>query len=342
MTSSLMLDQSLCQLSWFNLTEAFSVCFPGDIEPPSMCHALVSLKYFPYICGLFLAVILAVAIGLGVQYNCIGKFRCRSSFKCIQKSARCNGVFNCKEGEDEYRCVRLSGRRAVLQVFTFGSWRTVCSDDWRAEYGNTTCKHLGFSSYVSSGDLPVAAVEKQFQKHFVSLGHWFSADQVTSLHNATNLREECTSGNVIILKCLVCGTRASYGPRIVGGNASSPRQWPWQVSLQFQGHHLCGGSVITPLWILTAAHCVYDLYLPSSWSVQVGFVTQQDTQVHPHSVEKIIYHRNYKPKTMGNDIALMKLAAPLALNGNLSLCCFLAHLESFLNKFSCNGLKLHF
>lgn len=39
-----------------------------------------------------------------VQYNCLGKFRCRSSFKCIQKSARCNGVFNCKEGEDEYRC----------------------------------------------------------------------------------------------------------------------------------------------------------------------------------------------------------------------------------------------
>uniref|UniRef100_H0Z5C2 Transmembrane serine protease 3 n=1 Tax=Taeniopygia guttata TaxID=59729 RepID=H0Z5C2_TAEGU len=286
-----------------------------------MCHALVSLKYFPYVCGLFLAVTLAVAIGLGVQYNCIGKFRCRSSFKCIQKSARCNGVFNCKEGEDEYRCVRLSGKRAVLQVFTFGSWRTVCSDDWRAEFGNTTCKHLGFSSYVSSGDLPVAAVEKQFQRHFVSLGHWFSADQGTSLHNATNLREECSSGNVIILKCLACGTRASYGARIVGGNASSPRQWPWQVSLQFQGHHLCGGSVITPLWILTAAHCVYDLYLPSSWSVQVGFVTQQDTQVHPHSVEKIIYHRNYKPKTMGNDIALMKLAAPLTLNGHIEPIC---------------------
>ncbi|KAJ7400599.1 transmembrane protease serine 3 [Pitangus sulphuratus] len=221
---------------------------PGDIEPPSVCHAFASLKYFPYICGLFLAVILAAAIGLGVQYNCIGKFRCRSSFKCIQKSARCNGVFNCKEGEDEYRCVRLSGKKAVLQVFTSGSWRTVCSDDWRAEYGNTTCKHLGFSSYVSSGYLPVAAVEKQFQRHFVSLSQWFSADQVTSLHNATNL----------------------------------------------------------------------SLYLPSSWSVQVGFVTQQDTQVHPYSVEKIIYHRNYKPKTMGNDIALMKLAAPLALNGDTS------------------------
>uniref|UniRef100_A0A8C8SIB3 Transmembrane serine protease 3 n=1 Tax=Pelusios castaneus TaxID=367368 RepID=A0A8C8SIB3_9SAUR len=254
---------------------------------------------------------------LGIrEYNCIGKFRCRSSFKCIQQSARCDGVFNCKGGEDEYSCVRLSGKKAVLQVFTFGSWRTVCSDDWKDEYGNATCKRLGFSSYVSSGYLPVSAIEEEFQRHFVSVSHWISADQVTPLHNASYLREECSSGNIIILKCLGCGSKSLYSSRIVGGNASSPQQWPWQVSLQFQGFHLCGGSIITPWWIVTAAHCVYDLYLPSSWSVQVGFVSQQDPSINPYSVEKIIYHRNYKPKTMGNDIALMKLAAPLALNGN--------------------------
>ncbi|EMP31464.1 Transmembrane protease serine 3, partial [Chelonia mydas] len=118
-----------------------------------------------------------------------------------------------------------------------------------------------------------------------------------------------------------CGTRSRYSSRIVGGNASLPWQWPWQVSLQFQGFHLCGGSIITPWWIVTAAHCVYDLYLPSSWSVQAGFVTQPDTSVNPYSVEKIIYHRNYKPKAMGNDIALMKLAAPLALNGLIEPIC---------------------
>lgn len=48
-------------------------------------------------------------------------------------------------------------------------------------------------SYVSSGYLPVTAVEKQFQRHFVSLSHWLSADQVTSLHNATNLRYTSSS-----------------------------------------------------------------------------------------------------------------------------------------------------
>ncbi|NXR43118.1 TMPS3 protease, partial [Zosterops hypoxanthus] len=87
---------------------------------------------------------------------------------------------------------------------------------------------------------------------------------------------------------------------------------------------LCQGDSTPPLLEMSCRVCclVHDcLYVPSSWSVQVGFVTKQDSQVHPHSVEKIIYHRNYKPKTMGNDIALMKLAAPLALNGHIEPIC---------------------
>lgn len=55
-----------------------------------------------------------------------------------------------------------------------------------------------------------------------------------------------------------CGLRTGYSARIVGGNMSALAQWPWQASLQFQGYHLCGGSVITPVWIVTAAHCVYE------------------------------------------------------------------------------------
>lgn len=46
-----------------------SVCFLGDIEPPSMCQVLISPKYLPYVCALFFVVILAVATGLGGEYN---------------------------------------------------------------------------------------------------------------------------------------------------------------------------------------------------------------------------------------------------------------------------------
>lgn len=43
--------------------------------------------------------------------------------------------------------------------------------------------------------------------------------------------------------------------RIVGGFPTTIEKNPWQVSLQHYGRHICGGSIISEKWILTAAHC---------------------------------------------------------------------------------------
>lgn len=43
--------------------------------------------------------------------------------------------------------------------------------------------------------------------------------------------------------------------RIVGGDIISLSEAPYQVSLQFQGKHICGGSIISENFVLTAAHC---------------------------------------------------------------------------------------
>lgn len=45
-------------------------------------------------------------------------------------------------------------------------------------------------------------------------------------------------------------------PRVVGGDTATPHQFPWQVSLQRSGKHLCGGSILNDKWVLTAAHCI--------------------------------------------------------------------------------------
>jgi len=49
-------------------------------------------------------------------------------------------------------------------------------------------------------------------------------------------------------------------PRIVGGNEAVPGSYPWQVGITRAGwtSPYCGGSIISNIWILTAAHCVDD------------------------------------------------------------------------------------
>ena len=53
----------------------------------------------------------------------------------------------------------------------------------------------------------------------------------------------------------------------------------------------------------------------------MGLVSLLDSPAPSHLVEKIIYHSKYKPKRLGNDIALMKLAEPLAYNGTPGFLC---------------------
>ncbi|KAK6322272.1 hypothetical protein J4Q44_G00070640 [Coregonus suidteri] len=63
----------------------------------------------------------------------------------------------------------------------------------------------------------------------------------------------CPNKDTVSLQCINCGRQQSS--RIIGGSAANLGNWPWQVSLHFQGFHTCGGTLVAPDFVVTAAHC---------------------------------------------------------------------------------------
>ena len=64
-----------------------------------------------------------------------------------------------------------------------------------------------------------------------------------------------------------CG-RGPVGARITGGHTAVPHSWPWQLSLRKEGKHICGATLITNEWAVTAAHCLKDK--KAQYSVMAG------------------------------------------------------------------------
>ena len=50
--------------------------------------------------------------------------------------------------------------------------------------------------------------------------------------------------------------------KIINGEEATPHSFPWQISIKVdKPEHYCGGSIISPYWVLTAAHCANIVYI---------------------------------------------------------------------------------
>lgn len=118
--------------------------------------------------------------------------------------------------------------------------------------------------------------------------------------------------------------------RIVNGDESSVHSWPWQVRVRpCNGYRkctfLCGGSIISSRWVLTAAHCIP--YRADRGNITVGnhILWSDNSDLDPwsrnHSISKIINHENWNKYTRVNDITLIQVASPFQYNEHVSPVC---------------------
>ena len=105
--------------------------------------------------------------------------------------------------------------------------------------------------------------------------------------------------------------------RIVGGEPLDyPRQYPWLVTLQdSNGDSFCGGTLISPRHVLTAAHCTQAGVPRVSVGVHkrsaVGSGAGDAQCVETRTVRNIIDHEQYDDDTLANDISVLELASPI-------------------------------
>jgi secreted trypsin-like serine protease len=116
------------------------------------------------------------------------------------------------------------------------------------------------------------------------------------------------------------GTRTRE-TKITGGVSTTISSFPWQV-YYISGNFRCGGSIISPGWVVTAAHCtkndngntisVDSMFIKAGSNNPRNFANLNNTvDGKLYAVSQVIVHERYNSQTLLNDIALLKIAGSI-------------------------------
>ncbi|NXL37818.1 ACRO protein, partial [Glaucidium brasilianum] len=114
---------------------------------------------------------------------------------------------------------------------------------------------------------------------------------------------------------------------MVGGTGALTGAWPWMVSIQDPWavgmEHVCRGSLISPQWVLTAAHCFLEARHITMWHMVVGAtrLTQLGLEAQVRNIKWLLVHPYYSNITKRKDIALLELDQPVQCGYYVQLAC---------------------
>lgn len=121
---------------------------------------------------------------------------------------------------------------------------------------------------------------------------------------------------------------AEVDPFVVGGENALPGQFPYIVSLLWNvlgvSTHVCGGSIISGNWILTAAHCITEIPQIGRITVLAGGHNRAAPDTSVEVISEIVsgstvLHPDWTPgpQVGPDDLALLLLATPLVFNARI-------------------------
>ncbi|XP_059044822.1 limulus clotting factor C-like [Achroia grisella] len=128
-----------------------------------------------------------------------------------------------------------------------------------------------------------------------------------------------------------CGRRkVVHTELIVNGQPTKPGDWPWHGAIyrleQSSVKYVCGGTLLSKSFVLTAAHCTTingKPVLPEILSIIFGKynLIGGDIATQEREIYQNIVHAEYDPKKLDNDIALLKIKTEVTFDDYVQPAC---------------------